>query len=98
MGNTLHRPDDTMEMRLAIEHLAAKGHKLARKSAYQLKVGPYNFYPTTGRITKDGAPPIQERGIDKFSELLPKTRVRANSSTSFIHELQTLVISDFIEN
>ncbi|MGX9144689.1 hypothetical protein [Mesorhizobium sp. 128a] len=98
LGDTLHRPDDTMEMKFAIEHLVANGHRIARKSAYQLKVGPYNFYPTTGRITKDGGPPIQERGIEQFSDLLPKTRAQPNSSASLIEDLKMLTITEFIED
>lgn len=84
MSGCLHRDDDIQAMKLAIEQLMGMGHDVTRKSPYQLKVGAFNFYPGTGTITKDGAPPIREKGIDHFIDLLPKRGAFQPSSTIFL--------------
>jgi hypothetical protein len=54
-------------MREAIAALTQAGIVFERPSRYQLKIGPANFYPGTGRIFVDGAEAAEpERGLQAF--------------------------------
>lgn len=66
------------EMNSALERLRAEriGHR--QTSEYQIKVGPYNFYPTKGKIFVDGEQEARpERGLDYFITLLRKLKDRS---------------------
>lgn len=58
---------DIVEAKLALRNA---GISFEQVSAYQLKVGKFNFYPTTGKITMDGGPKIAERGLTSFIKLV----------------------------
>ncbi|MFD1330743.1 hypothetical protein ACFQ4O_01890 [Methylopila musalis] len=65
-----------------INALKAAGHRFHRPTQYQLKVGAWNFYPTTGRVIReDSALAENERGLEAFLNLLaldqPKWKTRA---------------------
>lgn len=47
-------PNDTDEMRQAIEALSDEGVLFTRPTDYQLKVSDISFYPGTGSIFRDG--------------------------------------------
>jgi len=68
----LKQTTDTPEMRGAISELEEKGVKLVRTSRFQLKVGPFNFWPDSGTITRDGHPPLAKRGLEAFLEMIPQ--------------------------
>lgn len=52
--NSKAGPNDTDEMREAIEALNADGVRFSRPTQYQLKIGDLSFYPGTGSIFRDG--------------------------------------------
>lgn len=65
------------EMNAALKQLATEriGHK--QTSQFQIKVGPYNFYPGKGTIFIDGDREARpERGLDAFIALIGKVRTR----------------------
>lgn len=49
-------PDDPPRMAHAINCLNALGICFERKTAYQLKIDEWNFYPGRGTIVRDGHP------------------------------------------
>jgi hypothetical protein len=73
----MQRTDNSYEMNLAIDRLNAEHIRHEQTTDYQLKVGPYNFYPGTGTIFLDGASDRQpERGLENFLLLIRKLRKR----------------------
>jgi hypothetical protein len=68
---------NSLEMRIALERLAAERIRHAQTSKFQIKVGPYNFYPGKGTIYLDGELEARsERGLEEFLGLLAKVRAR----------------------
>ncbi|MDA9505852.1 hypothetical protein XI09_14655 [Bradyrhizobium sp. CCBAU 11386] len=65
------------EMNFALERLRTERIRHKQTSEYQIKVGPYNFYPGKGTIFMDGDREARpERGIDGFVALLRKLKDR----------------------
>jgi hypothetical protein len=65
----------TDKMKAAMERLDAEGVRYKQTTAFQLKVGPYNFYPDTGRIYADREPKSRaERGLEHFLTIVRKLR------------------------
>jgi hypothetical protein len=63
--------DDPPLVRKAIEWLTREGIPFERPGTYQLKCGPFNFYPTRGTIILDGhTKRLPQRGLDSFIALL----------------------------
>jgi hypothetical protein len=61
----------------ALERLTAEGIRHEQTSDFQIKVGPYNFYPDKGTIFVDQDREARpERGIEDFLALLVKVRAR----------------------
>ncbi len=57
-------PDDPPRMVHAIHRLNALGIGFERKTAYQLKIDEWNFYPGRGTIVRDGHPAAEpDRGL-----------------------------------
>ncbi|MFG1437781.1 hypothetical protein V5F38_01090 [Xanthobacter sp. V0B-10] len=57
-------PDDPPRMAHAIHRLNALGICFERKTAYQLKIDEWNFYPGRGTIVRDGHPAAEpDRGL-----------------------------------
>lgn len=83
--------DDNDKMKLAMEHLDAESIRYKVKTAFQLKVGPYSFYPGKGTIYMDGDLESRpERGLEHFltivrklRELNPRTFQRKNTAQTF---------------
>jgi hypothetical protein len=64
-------------MTLALERLAAQRIRHEQTTAFQIKVGPFNFYPDKGTIYRDGDQKARpERGIENFLALIGKLRDR----------------------
>lgn len=63
---------DTPEMHKAVEALKDHGALIARPSEYQLKIGPLNYWPGTGKITMDSGSKITARGLDSLLDMLPR--------------------------
>lgn len=40
----------------------------------QVKVGEWNFYPTTGNIRSDGGRVLQEKGLEAFLRIVKRGR------------------------
>ncbi|MCD9892098.1 hypothetical protein [Bradyrhizobium japonicum] len=69
---------NTSQMNVALERLRAERIRHQQTSEYQIKVGPYNFYPGKGTIFVDGEEGVRtERGLDSFVSLLHKLEARA---------------------
>lgn len=65
------RPDDHPRMTEALRYLARNSPTyFERPGPAHIKVGPYNFYPTTGRINRDGGRCLAERGLAAFAQVL----------------------------
>ena len=66
---------NTSQMNSALERLRAERIRHQQTSEYQIKVGPYNFYPGKGKIFVDGEEGVRtERGLDSFVALLCKLK------------------------
>jgi DNA-binding response OmpR family regulator len=64
-SNPKAEPNDTDEMRAAIEFLTSEGVNFSRPTQYQLKIGDLSFYPDTGRIFRDGESTAwEQRGLE----------------------------------
>ncbi|MEQ1941477.1 hypothetical protein ABMA32_03545 [Mesorhizobium sp. VNQ89] len=70
-GLPLQNGTDTADMASAIKALQQRGVAVWRPSIYQLKIGDLNFWPATGRITRDAAPKITRQGLDALLKMLP---------------------------
>ena len=65
------------EMRRALHRLRAEGIQYKQTSDFQIKVGPYNFYPGKGTIFMDKEVEARvERGLDNFVNIVSKLRDR----------------------
>lgn len=72
----------TPEMRQALERLTAAGIQYKQTSDYQIKVGPYNFYPGKGTIFIDRQTEARpERGLDNFIAIIRKLRERISPAS-----------------
>lgn len=69
------RPNKTPEMIEALERLRAEHIRHKQTSEFQIKVGPYNFYPGKGTIFMDRDSAARtERGLGSFISLVCKLR------------------------
>lgn len=64
----LTNPNDSYAFRSAIAWCSKQGLPARRVSPYQLKVGPFNFYPDRGTFNRDDIQPKQTGGFEAFSE------------------------------
>lgn len=68
---------NSTEMSSALARLRSERVRHEQTSEYQIKVGPYNFYPGKGTIFMDGDREARpERGLDEFVVLLRKLEAR----------------------
>ena len=73
----MHRDRNSPEMSIALERLAAERIRHEQTSDFQIKVGPFNFYPDKGTIYMDGDREARpERGLESFLALIANVRVR----------------------
>ena len=73
----LYGERNSPEMNLALERLAAERIRHAQKSDFQIKVGPFNFYPDKGTIYMDRDREARpERGLEDLLALIAKVRAR----------------------
>lgn len=71
----------TPEMRYTLDRLNAAGIRYKQTSEFQIKVGPYNYYPGKGTIYLDRESKARpERGLDNFIKIVSRIRERAGSS------------------
>ena len=71
------RDRNSSEMNRALERLVAERVRHSQTSAFQIKVGPFNFYPDRGTIYMDGDQKARpERGLENFLGLISKVRAR----------------------
>lgn len=63
-------------MEEATTTLARQKIRFVKKTAYQIKVGQFNFYPNKGTIYIDGQKEAQARkGLEEFIKLLRRARL-----------------------
>jgi hypothetical protein len=68
---TIFRPDDHPRVTEALRYLARNSPTyFHRPGPAHIKVGAYNFFPTTGRINRDGQKCLSERGLAAFAKAL----------------------------
>ena len=73
----------TPEMRHTLDRLCAAGIRYKQTSDFQIKVGPYNFYPGRGTIYLDSETKARpERGLDNFIKIIARLRERTGSTSS----------------
>ena len=65
-------PGDPPELRRQLEDLVERGFSVRRPSPWHVKVGPVNFFPTTGRVTTDPNIKHEQRGFDYFLKVINK--------------------------
>ena len=63
----LFRPTDPPKWRHEIRELLKRGYRVRRPSPDHVKIGPINYYPSTGTITTD---PCNRRLGNGFEALL----------------------------
>ncbi len=67
----LRRPTDTAALTEALNWLDAQGIRYTRPTEWQLKIGPYSFWPGKGTIHRDGdRQPHPDRGLPALQQLL----------------------------
>lgn len=71
-------PTDPESMKSAIDAFNQAGLVVTRTSTWQLKCGDLNFWPNTGRMSRDPGQALEERGIEAFIRL-----VRARDGVGF---------------
>jgi hypothetical protein len=69
----LRQPMDSAKMQQAIDWLEEQGYPVSRPTEWQLKIGPFNFYPDKGTILRDGdRQPHSGRGLAALEKLLAR--------------------------
>lgn len=53
-----------------IRLLLSRKYEVRRPSPFQIKVGPVNFFPTTGKVTTDPYTKHTQNGFDYFLEVI----------------------------
>lgn len=68
----LFRPGDDARMVEAVQYLLRNNRlPIRRPSRHQLKVGPWNFWPTSGKVAKDAVGvSLSECGLSAFARAL----------------------------
>lgn len=64
-------PQDPPKLREQIEVLERRGYPVMRCTRYHIKIGDYNWFWSTGKITIDPQTRHPEKGFDAFLRLLP---------------------------
>ena len=70
--------DVSNAMRDCSDALLKRGVAFERKTRWQIKIGPINFYPERGTIFVDGeAAPRQEEGLETLLTILDELKRKA---------------------
>lgn len=85
-GLPLQLASDDDAWQAAVTAIVEAGFAPRRPSPTQLKVGPYNYYPSTRRMTQDPCVSFERRGIQSFLALL-------QNSTAHLPRLGQLAIN-----
>jgi hypothetical protein len=62
--------NDRPTLRREIRELTKRGYKVARPSPHHVKIGPVNYFPSTGTITSDPCYRHPEKGFDSLVRIL----------------------------
>jgi hypothetical protein len=62
--------NDDPEISKLIHHLLSLKYFINRTTQFHIKIGPVNFFPTTGTITIDGEGPSTDKGQESLLSLL----------------------------
>jgi len=72
--NSRQRPlfydNDDPEISELVHHLLGLKYFVNRTTQFHIKIGPVNFFPTTGTITIDGEGPSTDKGPESLLSLL----------------------------
>jgi hypothetical protein len=72
-------PDDTNEMKIAIDVLNRAFVTCERKTKWQLKIGNLSYYPDKGKICRDGPEKaFRERGLESLLRLVAEDQEKAH--------------------
>lgn len=75
--------DNERKMKSALDRLQTERINHRRTSPFQIKVGPYNFYPGRGTIFVDGEIKARsQRGLDNFIMLIRNPRNQSHQITN----------------
>lgn len=72
----LRQPGDSARWVETANWVEADNVPAERRTRYQLKVGPWSFYPDTGTFNRDEEPSEPERGLEAFKKLVEAMLVR----------------------
>jgi len=86
----LYLKGDPAILTKAVEGILRAGYPLRRTTEYQLKIGPWNFYPGTGSIQHDGKKKEPVRGLDALLKLLDADASLPQSNDGFERLSKTL--------
>lgn len=77
------KPHDEPCVRAAIQALTERNIRFTRPSSTHIKVGDFNFYPTTGTINRDGERKSPQRGLEAFLALLQNVQLAPRNVVPF---------------
>lgn len=67
------KPSKAAMIELAIAELKKLKVPFQRPGEYHIKVGRFNFFPTSGKITVDGVGAVQEQGLENYITALRRS-------------------------
>jgi hypothetical protein len=70
----LKRPGDLQHTIAVVDWALAENLQIWRPSAYQLKIGPWNYYPTNKAFNSDANPAKKHSGFSNFKEAVLKAK------------------------
>lgn len=82
----IHHKDDNAELTTQIDQLAKRA-KVLRPHFHQIKVGIFNYFWSTGKITIDPCQTHPERGFEAFVDLIERHVLRRNHSSEMTFPL-----------
>ena len=74
MSSNLYLPRDPGKLRKEIRELVKLGYRVQRCTAYHLKIGPVNYFWSTGKITTDPCERHNEKGFQALLDVLERWR------------------------
>lgn len=90
MKRLFYNSDDP-ETSAFIKHAISKKYFVERHTRYHIKIGPMNFWPTTGTISIEGGPHAAGKGFDAAYALLKN--ISPKVTHSYVTKQSPLVIS-----
>ena len=87
------RTEPSQAMAEAAAALTRAGVKFERKTAFHLKVQAWNFWPSSGKIFRNGGTQkLEERGLPAFIRLLRKEGLAKGKPVEAVNEETDFVV------